>query len=221
MNAPLFFEEPEQLPQREHAELIRTPHTKPLKAIITSEKIIACPTHYHARRTIPCKGPAQCDLCATGHKWRLHAYVSAINLENLGHVIIEFPARQYDQLAEWYKRFGTIRGLYIESTRPNARPNGPINLVIKRPASPPPNLPDPLNLKLLLCKIWGVPYEPEPNYTPTTKNTHQTNNNNKHTHYTNQTPNPQNTNNEPTPITDALRQALAQLQNQPPTDPNQ
>ena len=184
MNAPLFFDDPDQIPREQHAELVRTPHNKPLKAIITSNKIIACPTHYHARRTIPCNGPGQCDLCATGHKWRLHAYISIINLDNLAHQIVEFPARQYDALTQWWRRLGTVRGLYIEATRPNGRPNGQIQLVIKKPASEPPSLPDPLPLEWILCKIWGVPADPYKPQPKNTENNGKTKHNNTHTRNT-------------------------------------
>ncbi len=165
MTRPHFFYEPSQLPQQNIATLTRTPHTGTLKGIITSCRPIATPTHYHARRTVPCALPPNCPLCETGHKWRLHCYLSFVNLSNLAHEIVEFPARQYDAIANWYKRLGTIRGLYFESSRPNNRPNGPIQLSIRRPASEPSSLPDPLPVEKILCKIWGVP-EPEQPSTP-------------------------------------------------------
>lgn len=212
MNAPLFFDDPDQIPREQHAELVRTPHTKPIKAIITSNKIIACPTHYHARRTIPCKGPGVCDLCAAGQKWRLHAYLSIINLDNLAHQIIEFPARQYDALAQWYRRLGTVRGLYIEACRPNARPNGPIQLTIKRPATEPPTLPDPLPIEWILCKIWGVPadeYKPQKSQNQNNQTPDTTSN---HYQQTPTTTNRANRNDEPEPLTRTLQHIIQKAQ---------
>lgn len=165
MTRPHFFYEPSELPQQNIATLTRTPHNGALKGIITSCRPIATPTHYHARRTVPCALPPNCPLCEIGLKWRLHCYLSFVNLANLAHEIVEFPARQYDAIANWYKRLGTIRGLYFEASRPNGRPNGPIQLSIRRPASEPSSLPDPLPIEKILCKIWGVP-EPEQPSTP-------------------------------------------------------
>ena len=163
MTAPKFFYTPDELPQRTLATLVRTPPSGTLKGIITCTRPVATPTHYHARRTVPCALPPNCPLCEVGLKWRLHCYLSFINLANLAHEIVEFPARQYDAIANWYKRLGTIRGLYFEASRPNGRPNGPIQLSVRRPASEPSSLPDPLPIEKILCKIWGVP---EPDQTP-------------------------------------------------------
>lgn len=170
---PIFFTDPNEVPRAQNAELVRTPPNKPLRAIITSETVIASPTHYDSRRTIPCQGPGKCDLCARGLRWRLHGYLSILNYDNLAHQILEVPARTYDTIAQWYKQFGTVRGLYIELSRPTQRPNGQIACVIKRPASQPPSLPDPLPVQWLLCKIWGValPHEPTPTLNTLTQNT--------------------------------------------------
>ena len=165
MTAPKFFYTPDELPQHTLATLVRTPPSGTLKGIITCTRPVATPTHYHARRTVPCALPPNCPLCEIGLKWRLHCYLSFVNLSNLAHEIIEFPARQYDAIANWYKRLGSIRGLYFEATRPNGRPNGPIQLSVRRPASEPASLPDPLPIEKILCKIWGVP-EPEQPSTP-------------------------------------------------------
>lgn len=168
MTTPRFFHSPDELPNQTIANLVRTPPLGSIKGIITAHVPIACPTHFHARRTVPCSLPPNCDLCSAGLKWRLHAYLSFVNLANLAHEIIEFPARQYDAIAAWYKRLSSIRGLYFEASRPNGRPNGPINLIIKRPATIPESLPDPLNVERILCRIWGVPDppdQPQPNNT--------------------------------------------------------
>jgi len=166
---PIFFTDPTEIPKRDTAELIRTPANKPLRAIITSDKIIASPTHYESRRTIPCGGPGNCRLCERGLPWRLHGYLSILNYDNLAHQILEVPAKTYDAIAQWYKQFGTIRGLYIELSRPNQKPNGSIHAIIKKPTSQPPSLPDPLPVQWLLCKIWNVPLPPDEN--PYKKNT--------------------------------------------------
>ena len=163
MSAPKVYYTPDELPQQTLATLVRTPPTGTLKGIITCQRPIATPTHYHARRTVPCALPPNCPLCEVGLKWRLHCYLSFINLANLAHEIVEFPARQYDAIANWYRRLGSIRGLYFEASRPNGRPNGPIQLSVRRPASEPASLPDPLPIEKILCKIWGVP---EPDQTP-------------------------------------------------------
>ncbi len=193
MTAPKFFYTPDDLPQHTLATLVRTPPTGTLKGVITCQRPIATPTHYHARRTVPCALPPNCPLCEVGLKWRLHCYLSFVNLSNLAHEIVEFPARQYDAIANWYKRLGTIRGLYFEASRPNNRPNGPIQLSVRRPASEPSSLPDPLPVEKILCKIWGVP---EPNQTPqpeTLQKPNQTSNPigltpDNHKHTTDQTP---------------------------------
>lgn len=206
MRHPVFFTDPAQVPARETAQLVRTPPDRTLKAIITSHTPLAAPTHYYSRRTVPCAQPPNCDLCAKGLRWRLHAYISAVNLDDLSHCIIEFPAKQFDALAQWYRRFSSIRGLYIEASRPNNRPNGSITLIIKRPAAQPPSLPEPLDLQLILCRIWGVsPPQTQPQNiapippTPITPNTPQ-----RQTQP--ETPKPQ----TPNPNGDQLRAAIAE-----------
>jgi len=165
---PIFITDPNEIPKPQNAQLVRTPPTGRLKAIITSHKLIACPTHYHARRTVPCGGPGNCPLCESGLKWRLHGYISILNTDNLAHQILEVPARTYDALAQWYKNFNTVRGLYIELTRPTQRPNGQIQLIVRRPQTIPESLPDPLPVQWMLCRIWGVPApdQPPPETTP-------------------------------------------------------
>lgn len=205
---PIFFDDPNEIPKQQSAQLVRTPPTGRLKAIITSPKIIACPTHYHARRTTPCGGPGNCPLCESGLKWRLHGYLSILNTDNLAHQILEVPARTYDALAQWYRNFNTVRGLYIELSRPTQRPNGQIQLIVRRPQTIPESLPDPLPVQWLLCKIWGVPTSdepppPEPQKTPARHRTEKpidtaktSGNNGDHKHVTGQS------------LTEALRAAI-------------
>lgn len=209
---PIFFTDPNDVPKRDTAQLVRTPHTGKLKAIITSNKILAAPTHYYSRRTVPCGGPGNCPICEAGHKWRLHGYLSILNLDNLAHQILELPARSYDAIAAWYRQFSTVRGLYIELTRPSQRPNGQIQLIVRKPQTIPETLPDPLPVQWLLCRIWGVtpptdhPPKEQPRNFPT---------NNQST--SKQTEEPHNNNGNGTmshgqSLTEALKQALRATQ---------
>ncbi len=62
---PTWSHEPPQDPRGQSFEIVRAPIGQPLTAIVTSDHLVGCYTHFWKRRTIPCEGSG-CRLCLDG-----------------------------------------------------------------------------------------------------------------------------------------------------------
>jgi hypothetical protein len=143
--------------------ILRTPAKGTITAIVTSTELQGCPTHYCNNRTVPCEGADTCKLCADGYSWRWHGYVACILKNSLEHILFEFTAAASDTFRNYIALHNEIRGCLFKASRPSGRPNG--RVVIE--ASPADlsrlHLPNPPNIRKILCHIWGIQYQ-EPDY---------------------------------------------------------
>ena len=142
--------------------ILRTPATTPIDAICTCTSICGCPTHFAANRTIPCEGQPGCKLCEEGHSWRWHGYLSAILVKGLEHCLFEFTAQAAETFRTYQLTQNALRGCHFLARRPSGRPNGRVVIAAKPEDLNRIRLPEPPNIRLILCHIWGIPYnQPE------------------------------------------------------------
>lgn len=147
--------------------ILRTPSTKPIVAIATSTDVLGCITHFARNRTIPCEGAKDCPWCLEGHSWRWHGYLSAILTETLEHFLFEFTAAASSTFQQYQRLQNTMRGCYFKASRPSLKHNGRVVIACKPADEARLRLPEPPDVKKILCHIWNIPNtEATPKYTP-------------------------------------------------------
>lgn len=136
--------------------LQRTPCPGKLLAVITSENLLGCDTHFYGGHTMPCERPG-CEACEKGMPFRWHGYVAAIEYANRSHFIFEFTAQAADTFDTYRKAHGTLRGCLFESRRLNARPNGRVIIQCKPADQSKIRLPEPPDIRACMSIIWNLP----------------------------------------------------------------
>lgn len=145
-----------QLPEpRTYAEirLIRVPTGGLLQGIITSEEVLGCPTHWDNFRTQPCDGP-DCELCKKGKPSRWQGYISLFNQLNGHQCVVQLTDLAAQQLDQFRRRYGHIRGLLAAFSRVAKRPNARIQVETRELPTPVPNLPGAVDIKAYMAMIW-------------------------------------------------------------------
>lgn len=138
--------------------LVRVPAKAPLTGIITALEPLGCYTHFAKRRTLPCDGEERCEYCAEGFSRRWHCYVSLLLAQSLEHVILELTAAGSDPLRNYYRLHDTIRECRMSAVRPSGRPNGRVIVTCKPPQHSMTRIPDPPDVRRILCHLWGIQY---------------------------------------------------------------
>lgn len=152
---PVFESRPPANASQSGYRLIRTPAGHALRAVVISDNLVGCRTHFVGNRTIPCEAP-ECEPCQSGVAWRWHAYLLVLVESTQEIVIFETTAIASKSFAAYHDRNGTTRGCLFEAERIKGRANGRV-LIRCRPAdlqrlTLPPDQP----VELLLCHIWNV-----------------------------------------------------------------
>lgn len=153
---PQWTDRPDPTAHPYALRIIRTPAEKPIVAVVTSLEIIGCRTHFVNNRTVPCEGQTHCHWCHQGHSWRWHGYLACILTESLEHALFEFTATASDTFRNYQLVHGDIRGCKFHAQRPCKRHNGRVVISTKSIDLQRWNLPDPPNVKAILCHIWNV-----------------------------------------------------------------
>lgn len=140
---PQWTREPPAEPRGPALPIRRTPAYKPMIAIVTSEDLIGCYTHFYKGHTVPCERGArtpnngdqnpECDACHDGIPYRWHAYLSAVDQADAVHIIFECTAQASEAFTTYRTAFGTLRGCIFEARRLNQRPNGRV-IIRTKPA---------------------------------------------------------------------------------------
>lgn len=156
---PHWTEGPPDLTEGMATRIVRTPPSGSLTAIVTSDKIRGCSTHFAHNRTVPCEKPEPCPWCQDGHSWRWHAYLSAVLCGSYEHVIFETTATASDTFKVYYAQHQTMRGCKFHAHRPSGRPNGRIVIACRRLDETRFRLPQELEIARILCHIWNVKYD--------------------------------------------------------------
>jgi hypothetical protein len=137
--------------------LIRTPASGKLQAVILSDDVIGCPTHYDGTRTLPCSKD-KCDACARGLPWRWHGYIGLWIVGTQERVVLELTAAASQRLVEHRKQYKTLRGFDLIACRPRGKPNSRIHVALGAMQRPSSQLPPAPDVQAIMCYIWG--YDP-------------------------------------------------------------
>lgn len=154
---PLFTTEPPPDDRGPALPIMRTPTHKPIVAIITSENLIGCDTHFYHGRSTPHE-KNDCPACLDGLPRRWHAYVSAYNARTGLHFIFECTRKATEALVDYRDVYKTLRGCLFEAHRLNPRPNGQVIIRTKPADLSDLRLPAAPNLVACLCILWNIPY---------------------------------------------------------------
>lgn len=136
--------------------IVRTPAARPLKAIVTSDDILGCNTHFWHGHTVPCDGK-DCEPCRDSTPFRWHAYCTAFVPNSSLHFLFECTAAAAEQFVKYRHAFGTLRGCMFEAYRWRQKVNGRIILKTERTAMTDLALPPAPDLEKVLAILWQLP----------------------------------------------------------------
>jgi len=148
-------------------DLLRTPTATPLIAIVTSDDLLVCDTHYWHGRTTPCErlcnpegrtiDDSHCPACLEKAAWRSHVYVAAFDAKKRIHFIFECTVHAAKLFKEYHDAAGTLRGCIFNATRPKATPNGKVSIITHAADLSKTFLPAAPNVADALAVIWRLP----------------------------------------------------------------
>lgn len=155
---PKWTNEPQSAADQAVFRILRTPAQGKLGGLVTCNDVIGCNTHFVTNRTVPCEGRDSCGLCAQGYAYRWHGWVSAVILPGLEHVLFEFTATASETFRTYQDLHGSLRACRFAAFRASNRPNGRV-VIQTTPGDPNKvRLPDPPDVRRILCHIWNVQY---------------------------------------------------------------
>lgn len=133
--------------------LVRVPATAAITGIVTSHTYLGCYTHWDSYRTQPC-GEESCKLCKEGQPRRWQCYFSIMGQASRRQIVVQLTPLAAQSLDEAIERYGSLRGLLINLTRANRRPNSRIIVETRALPMPDPNLPEGVDIKRYMELIW-------------------------------------------------------------------
>lgn len=136
--------------------LKRTPSGRGITAIITSDDLIGCDTHWWGGHTVPCEGPA-CDACKNGIPFRWHGYLAAVDTTTFLHFLFEMTAQAADSFKDFRRANRTLRGCLFEAKRLKSAHNSRVVIRCKPADLRETHLPEPPNVRKCMAVIWNVP----------------------------------------------------------------
>lgn len=136
--------------------IVRTPASHPLKAIVTSNDILGCNTHFWHGHTVPCS-PPDCEPCQECTPFRWHAYCTAFVPNSSLHFLFECTAAAAEQFVLYRKANASLRGCMFTAYRWKQKINGRIILKTERTAMSDVALPPAPDLEKVLAILWQLP----------------------------------------------------------------
>lgn len=133
----------------------RTPTNSALLAIVTSEDLIGCHTHFYQGHTVPCEG-TDCPAHRDGIPFRWHAYLSAIETKSNLHFLFECTAQAAEQFVQYREAYKTLRGCFFQAKRWKPRVNSRVIIQTKPCKLDEVILPSPPDLVKVLDILWGL-----------------------------------------------------------------
>lgn len=134
----------------------RTPASRPILAIVTSEDLIGCYTHFWQGSTVPCEGEG-CEPCLNGMPYRWHAYMTAVDHQTALHFIFEVTALGAEYFTVYRDAHQSLRGCFFQAKRWNNRPNARILVQCKPADLNQVHLPPPPDLRKAMAILWSLP----------------------------------------------------------------
>lgn len=152
---PHWTQTPPDDPRGYGLPIVRTPALRSLVAIITSDKLIGCDTHFWGGHTIPCERP-DCQACNKGVAYRWHGYLSAFNPHDQLHFIFEMTAQAAKKFQLYLEKNGTLRCCQFDAWRWGHRKNGRVMIKLEQSCIPTASLPDAPDLPQVMAVIWRL-----------------------------------------------------------------
>lgn len=134
----------------------RTPTSRPIVAIVTSDDLIGTDTHFWGGHTVPCEAP-ECDACQNGVPYRWHGYLAAIDTKSHLHFIFEMTAQAAENFKDFLTAHGTLRGCLFEAKRLKAAINSRVCIRCKPADLREQHLPTAPDLRKCMAIIWNLP----------------------------------------------------------------
>lgn len=153
---PTFSNEMPHDPRGLSLPLKRCPVGKPVIAIVTSQDLIGCKTHFYQGKTQPCENES-CAACLDGVRWTWHSYLSAYDHAAKLHFLFESTARATEAFVQYRDAHGLLRGCLFRAQRTQLRANARVYIETKPADLEKYSLPDPPDLAKILGIIWNLP----------------------------------------------------------------
>ena len=153
---PQFSNEVPDQPRGPSLPIKRTPAAKPLDAIVTSEDLLGCYTHFYKGSTIPCEGET-CQAHQEGIPFRWHAYMACVEFKSNLHFLFEVTALGARNFTAFRDMHNTLRGCYFRAERWNRKPNGRCIFQMKPAVLGDRELPPAPDLAACLAILWSLP----------------------------------------------------------------
>lgn len=152
---PKFSTTPPEDPRGFALPLVRVPAGKTIVAIVISEDLIGCPTHFWGGRTVPCE-EVDCVPCSEGVSWRWHSWLAAWSPNNDSTFLFESTRRITDVFCGYREIHGTLRGCHFRAQRRTSARNSRVNIELKPADLRAVRLPGPPNLLACMAIIWNI-----------------------------------------------------------------
>lgn len=134
----------------------RTPTSRAITALVTSEDLIGCDTHFWGGHTVPCSAP-NCDACGQGIPFRWHGYLAAVDCKTHLHFIFEMTAQAAEAFKDFRAAHSTLRGCIFEAKRLKSIVNSRVCIRCKPADLREQHLPKAPDLRKCMAIIWNVP----------------------------------------------------------------
>lgn len=152
---PQFSNRAPKDPRGYSLPLLRCPAGRPLNAIVTSDDLIGCPTHYWGGRTMPCEQD-ECKACLEGVPWRWHSWLGAWSLKNHKSFLFESTARVTDIFTEYRDKYRTLRGCKFRANRRTNAVNSRVYVECQPADLDGISLPPAPDLIKCMSIIWNI-----------------------------------------------------------------
>lgn len=153
---PNWKKDPPKSGDQPALRLTRTPSPGNLIAIVLSDDLIGCDTHFWSGRTMPCEAP-ECAACREGVPFRWHGYLGCCDPQTRSLFIFEMTARSAEYFKDYRKGYGSLRGAKFRASRWKKTPNSRVVIEIKPSDVPPDSLPTAPDVCAAMSIIWELP----------------------------------------------------------------
>lgn len=136
--------------------LRRTPTSGSLLAVVTSEDLLGCDTHFFGGHTVPCTRP-NCKACNEGLPFRWHAYFAALEQKTRLHFIFECTAQAAEPFKSYRDAHHTLRGCLFAAQRWHSRPNGRVIIRTQTLDLTNYHLPLAPDVRKCMSIVWQIP----------------------------------------------------------------
>lgn len=150
-----FRSEPRESDYGVPFQIVRCRPGKPITGVFLSRRHEGADLHYWKRRSTLCAGN-NCEPCREGYRPRWYGYAFILR-SGIGTIcILEFTARCWPSIREYYETVGDLRGAKFNASRLRSESNSPMAITISEEKIAESSIPKPDGLREMLSRIWEV-----------------------------------------------------------------